>query len=51
VVVPPKETSLEQVSNLIYIEENDINARTQRNNKLNCIIKEHFGNYMTTDIK
>jgi hypothetical protein len=48
---------IEQVSNfnclgsLISNEEKDINAKLQRYNKMNGIIKQHFGKHMTTDTK
>jgi hypothetical protein len=48
---------IEQVSNLNYLgglisnEEKDINAKLQRYNKMNGIIKRHFGKQMTTDTK
>jgi hypothetical protein len=46
---------IEQVSNFNYLgslissEEKDINAKLQGYNKVNGIIKRHFGKQMTTD--
>jgi hypothetical protein len=48
---------IEQVSNFIYLghimpnEEKDINEELQKYNKMNGIIKCHFGKHMTTDTK
>jgi hypothetical protein len=48
---------IEQVSNFNYLgslisnEEKDVNAKLQRYNKMNGIIKRHFGKQMTTDTK
>jgi hypothetical protein len=48
---------MEQVSNYNYLgslisnEEKDINAKLQGYNKMNGIIKQHFGKQMTTDTK
>jgi hypothetical protein len=48
---------IEQVSsfnclgNLISNEEKDINIKLQRYNKMNGIIKRHFGKHMTIDTK
>jgi hypothetical protein len=39
------------LGSLISNEEKDINAKFQRYNKMNGIIKQHFGKQMTTDTK
>jgi hypothetical protein len=44
-------SSFNYLGNLISNEEDDINIKLQRYNKMNGIIKHHFGKQMTTDIK
>jgi hypothetical protein len=44
-------TSFSYLGNLISNEEKDINIKLQRYNKMNGIIKRHFGKNMTVDTK
>jgi hypothetical protein len=44
-------SSFNYLKNLISNEENDINIKLQRYNKMNGIIKHHFWKYMTIDTK
>jgi hypothetical protein len=44
-------SSFNYLGNLISNEEKDINIKLQRYNKMNGIIKCHFGKHMTIDTK
>jgi hypothetical protein len=44
-------SSFNYLGNLIPNEEKDINIKLQRYNKMNGIIKQHFGKHMTIDTK